>query len=677
MSGAISAGAYTAGVFDFLIQALDEWEAARGTDDVARHRANLKVMAGASAGAITAAIGAIALGSTETPHRFASAKAGEQEFEYWLPKLYETWVVRPTLVGEGHARDFLMTDDIVRGSTVTSLLNSKLLDDIAGHALKIPGPRQPPRKFVAEHLHVYMTLSNLRGVPYQIKFTGGDYSMMAHGDRAHYCIEGLGSWTTLSAFADSDATRPIDIAALAGAPEPPTSWQQYAQIAVASGAFPIGLAPRMIEADFPDFKSRQWPLDADVQRLPDPDWPTEFVAAHAKGFTFTTVDGGMINNDPFEFAHYSLRELPNLPNERDPNKADRAVIMIAPFADPKTLPPDGLPATGLTSIAAAIFPTLIDQARFKPDQLLLAANDKIASRYMISPHRVPPKLGGVEPPQETYALASGVLGGFGGFLARSFRDHDFQLGRRNCQRFLEATFKLPWGNELIARGYAADAAAKDKTDCPIIPSVGKAKDEVPYPVWPRLSEKQLDEVVARIKKRLGAVATNIAMRQLPHRALRVLLQPAWYFGEPLALKYIRLTILSDLIRRDQIEGWGLNEVFARSRPDFATAEEIRKVLAELANPAFDLRNIAGLARATHLPSTKIAEILDACAAVEARPFTVWKSPWTDSKGGQLFTLASRKPSWLAQQIGVQRAGIWFSHPRIDEAASDIIGHASP
>ena len=29
MSGAISAGAYTAGVFDFLIQALDEWEKAR------------------------------------------------------------------------------------------------------------------------------------------------------------------------------------------------------------------------------------------------------------------------------------------------------------------------------------------------------------------------------------------------------------------------------------------------------------------------------------------------------------------------------------------------------------------------------------------------------------------------------------------------------------------------
>ena len=29
MAGAISAGAYTAGVFDFLIEALDEWEKAK------------------------------------------------------------------------------------------------------------------------------------------------------------------------------------------------------------------------------------------------------------------------------------------------------------------------------------------------------------------------------------------------------------------------------------------------------------------------------------------------------------------------------------------------------------------------------------------------------------------------------------------------------------------------
>jgi len=36
MSGAVSAGAYTAGVFDFLIQALDEWEKARKGPDAGK-----------------------------------------------------------------------------------------------------------------------------------------------------------------------------------------------------------------------------------------------------------------------------------------------------------------------------------------------------------------------------------------------------------------------------------------------------------------------------------------------------------------------------------------------------------------------------------------------------------------------------------------------------------------
>jgi predicted acylesterase/phospholipase RssA len=61
MSGAISAGAYTAGVLDFLIEALDAWEDARNgpdADTVPNHRVGIKVMSGASAGAITAAISA-------------------------------------------------------------------------------------------------------------------------------------------------------------------------------------------------------------------------------------------------------------------------------------------------------------------------------------------------------------------------------------------------------------------------------------------------------------------------------------------------------------------------------------------------------------------------------------------------------------------------------------------
>ena len=61
LSGAISAGAYTAGVLDYLFQALNAWEQAKKKDPRApQHQVNLQVVTGASAGAITGALGAIA-----------------------------------------------------------------------------------------------------------------------------------------------------------------------------------------------------------------------------------------------------------------------------------------------------------------------------------------------------------------------------------------------------------------------------------------------------------------------------------------------------------------------------------------------------------------------------------------------------------------------------------------
>src|ERR1700756_2958589 len=72
MPGTVSAGAYTAGVIDFLIEAMDAWYAERdrqtqqfGSDyekwTIPPHQLELSVMAGASGGGITAALTAAAL----------------------------------------------------------------------------------------------------------------------------------------------------------------------------------------------------------------------------------------------------------------------------------------------------------------------------------------------------------------------------------------------------------------------------------------------------------------------------------------------------------------------------------------------------------------------------------------------------------------------------------------
>src|SRR3546814_7530042 len=89
MAGAISAGAYTAGVCDFLIQALDAWEAAKAdpTARVPRHRVRIKALAGASAGAMTSAIASVSLGCELYPVAYhpSSPPPGERT------RFYDAW----------------------------------------------------------------------------------------------------------------------------------------------------------------------------------------------------------------------------------------------------------------------------------------------------------------------------------------------------------------------------------------------------------------------------------------------------------------------------------------------------------------------------------------------------------------------------------------------------------
>ena len=73
MAGAVSAGAYTAGVCDFVIQALDDWYAAFPSNSPP-HQVRLKVASGASAGGINAAIMAASL-----PFAFPSVRLPDHD----------------------------------------------------------------------------------------------------------------------------------------------------------------------------------------------------------------------------------------------------------------------------------------------------------------------------------------------------------------------------------------------------------------------------------------------------------------------------------------------------------------------------------------------------------------------------------------------------------------------
>jgi hypothetical protein len=488
MAGAISAGAYTAGVVDFLIEALDAWEGARRQDGYRgpQHRALLKVMSGASAGGMTSAIAGVALQSVVQPVRNVDAPPPAE-----YNRLYDAWVRRIDV------SYLLQTGDLVPGMPVRSLLDCTELERISQDAL-VTSPLPVGRAYVADPLPVYLTIANLRGVPYGFELFGEGakpYGMFAHADHVAFAISRAG--VSLPAALPLD---PNDMAA--------EGWRKLAQAALATGAFPIGLRSRVLARRFTDFDGRftknpRWPQPVP----PDP-------------FDILCVDGGLMNNEPLELARKALT---NDAHAAEGTVASEGVIMIDPFPNTASFDPNWVPRDGLLPVAGQMFSALINQARFKAEELDLASSPDVYNRYLIAPSRRSTNDGSTLEP----AMASAILGGFGGFLSESFRRHDFQLGRRNCQAFLRRHFCLPESNALFGtwhsaeereewyvREGAAGALMKFKDDdpqrmLPIIPLMPSVAGEIlPYPA-PRGDAVDVEALGERLDNRLKAVAANL------------------------------------------------------------------------------------------------------------------------------------------------------------------------
>jgi hypothetical protein len=432
------------------------------------------------------------------------------------------------------------------------------------------------------------------------------------------------------------------------------------------------------------YKCRKYPIRVTDGVSIEPDFPAAWLSS-AKTFAFLNVDGGLINNNPFDYAQYALM------GSYEADKAggavsDSAVIMVAPFPEPPAFLPDGQPGADLVNIIRALFPTLINQARFRVTELGSALKPSDYSRFLVAPHRKLPD----SDAEETCTIACGLLGGFGGFLDEKFRAHDFQLGRRNCQAFLRSTFGLPKENPIAA-------PMKDEAQCriapdgenslperyPIIPLVGSANDEVPLPHWPRMGQPELEEILKRIAARFKAVAPLLVRAQTASPLLRSIAGVGLLLGRNRVLDYIRLAILSDLVRRDQIVGWELPAEMlqrlqkARGGKDGKQrdpSDDVRQVLAELASPAFSFRTVAGIAAKTHLDPRFVADALDELARVDPRkPFSVCRAG--KQEGAELFTLASRDPKGFWSLPVVSVFGNWLEPPATDlNSAGKQIGN---
>jgi hypothetical protein len=151
-------------VVDFLIEALDCWTRLRDRSDTSapRHKVLLKVITGTSGGGVNAAIAARAF-AYDFPHVVRSTPHPERDTGN---PFYETWIKRLSLSG------FLGTTDINQG-TLVSLLDGKPIDDGAAYLAQFARGEPGVRSYLGNPLRVILTLTNLRGIPYQTAFNNG------------------------------------------------------------------------------------------------------------------------------------------------------------------------------------------------------------------------------------------------------------------------------------------------------------------------------------------------------------------------------------------------------------------------------------------------------------------------------------------------------------------------
>ncbi len=235
MAGSISAGAYTAGVIDYLLEALESWENVRDNHSISKHQVVIDLLCGSSGGGITGAMTMFALMDRKMDH----AKLGEDGVTFMKPVtniLWDSWVE----LSEGDVFEQLLATDELKKGEVRSLLNSNFIDITADKleryvkALTTAGMAKPA--FAGNAPELFMTLFNITGIKYVLHSraattsSAGRQYVSDHRDIAHF------RWSDTPYQNDGRITLNKDIKNL----------ETVIHAAKATGAFPVGLKGRLV-----------------------------------------------------------------------------------------------------------------------------------------------------------------------------------------------------------------------------------------------------------------------------------------------------------------------------------------------------------------------------------------------------------------------------------------------
>ncbi|MDQ3179332.1 MAG: patatin-like phospholipase family protein, partial [Acidobacteriota bacterium] len=350
MAGAISAGAYTAGVMDFLLEALDNWtemkqeaneffkqypklkgkdavwedfkmtaefteleKSGKNLDDLKKrairfnavpdHEIQIEIISGASAGGMTAAIASLVV-QLENKHHVkflpdekepATLKALDEI--RGNNRLYNSWV---NLTSSDMLSVLLGDSDIKIARKPVAALNSQFIRQVSERALQIDETDNILHApYVAEDFNLFVTLTNLEGYQKSLNIDSsgqraeadnyGDFITYNHSDLIMFSFgENKDPGTVHIDFnRENDPLNDENIRLLSDA-------------AVATGAFPIGLeyASFSRKAEFINDNFLINQIHSDTKELVEKD----------KNYLTTFIDGGLINNEPFELTDCLLKE---------------------------------------------------------------------------------------------------------------------------------------------------------------------------------------------------------------------------------------------------------------------------------------------------------------------------------------------------------------------------------
>lgn len=511
LAGSVSAGAYTAGVLDYLFETLQKWEERKKQNlpDTPSHDVKISVIGGASGGGMSGILAATTLQNDIEPVPFPKT-LDEVLAERPGNKLYHSWV---DMLGSDMFSLMLDTSDIQKNN-ILSLLNSDFIDKMADDLVRCEvNTIKVMPEYIYNPLKMFVTLTNLAGFPYEISYRGNTkldkYYMAVHNDYACFQMKGDNKndgWLNLDFFTGENV-------------------ESAKQAAMATGAFPALLKSRIVRRKAKEVNAMKW------MQFVDPVSGDEYVTQN--------VDGGLLNNEPFDKVRFVLNEITGQKDpvaNNDPDQIESSILLVDPF--PSEKPSEFKIDTHVLKTLGYTIDCLIGQGRAKPGDLAKSVNPYLAGQFLIAPsRRVPCEDGQEQQIQGEKAIASAALNGFGGFINKQFRVHDYFLGRYNCEIMLRDYFVIPESsvdkNPIFREGYTGVDKSRfcvikkekqivngketevEKKQYPIIPVFTERAGKFPIPIfssgtnWPVISVKEVERFQPLIRRRAQAVLLNL------------------------------------------------------------------------------------------------------------------------------------------------------------------------